>query len=48
MLTATTSGNFTVGAILSWGVPITLVLAIVVWWGTSLAIRALRARQQNN
>jgi hypothetical protein len=48
MLIATENGNFTVGAILSWGVPITLVIVILVWWGTALTIRALRARQQSN
>ncbi len=47
MLSATENGNFTVGAILSWGVPITLLIVILVWWGITLAIRALRARQQN-
>ena len=47
MLIATENGNFTVGAILSWGVPITLLIVILVWWGITLAIRALRARQQN-
>ena len=48
MLIATTDGNFAVGAILSWGVPITLLIAILIWWGATLAIRALRARQQND
>ena len=48
MLIAAENGNFTVGAILSWGVPITLLMVILVWWGITLTIRAFRARQQNN
>ena len=48
MLIATSTGNFSVGAILSWGVPITLVLVILVWWGIALTIRAFRARQEDN
>jgi hypothetical protein len=37
--------NFTTGAVLSWAIPIALVLAIVVWWAAVLTIRALRARR---
>ena len=42
-LAATT--NFTTGGVLSWAIPITLVLVVLAWWGTVLTIRAFRARQ---
>ena len=43
-LSATTT-NFTTGGLLSWAIPIGLVLAVLVWWATLLTIRAFKARQ---
>ena len=42
--TVTADANFTTGAVLSWAIPIGLVLVVLAWWGTVLAIRAFRAR----
>jgi hypothetical protein len=39
------AGNFTTGAVLSWAIPLALVLAVLAWWATVLTIRAFRGRQ---
>jgi len=45
MTTLTAATNFTVGGVLSWAIPIGIVLVVLVWWATMLTIRAFRARQ---
>jgi len=45
MTTLATTTNFTTGGVLSWALPIVLVLVVVAWWGVVLTIRAFRARQ---
>jgi hypothetical protein len=45
MRTVVADANFTTGAVLSWAIPIVLVLGVIVWWATVLTIRAFRARQ---
>jgi uncharacterized membrane protein len=42
--TLAADANFTTGAVLSWAIPIGLVLVILAWWATVLAIRAFKAR----
>ena len=42
--TLTAEANFTTGAVLSWAIPIGLVLGVLAWWATVLAIRAFKAR----
>lgn len=37
--------NFLTGAVLSWAVPITIVLLVLVWWAAILTIRAFKARR---
>jgi hypothetical protein len=37
--------NFLTGAVLSWAIPITTVLAVLSWWGIVLTIRAFRGRR---
>jgi hypothetical protein len=36
--------NFMTGAVLSWALPIGLLLVVLAWWGIVLTIRAFRAR----
>jgi uncharacterized membrane protein len=36
--------NFMTGAVLSWAIPIAIVLVTLAWWATMLAIRAFRSR----
>jgi hypothetical protein len=45
MMTLATATNFTTGGVLSWAIPIGLVLVVLVWWATMLTMRAFRARQ---
>jgi hypothetical protein len=45
MTTLTASTNFTTGGVLSWAIPIALVLVVLVWWGVVLTIRAFRASE---
>ncbi len=37
--------NFMTGAVLSWAIPITIVLVTLAWWATVLALRAFRSRR---
>ena len=45
MTTLAATTNFTTGGVLSWAIPIALVLVVLAWWGAVLTIRAFRARQ---
>lgn len=44
-MTTLAATNFTTGGVLSWAIPIVLVLVVLAWWGVVLTIRAFRARQ---
>jgi hypothetical protein len=37
--------NFMTGAVLSWALPIALVLVIFAWWAIVLTIRAFKPRR---
>ncbi len=37
--------NFTTAAVLSWAVPLALVVSVLAWWGIVLTVRAFRAKQ---
>ncbi|HVN61397.1 MAG TPA: hypothetical protein VMT59_09030 [Gaiellaceae bacterium] len=39
--------NFTAGAVLTWAIPLTVLLVVLVWWGAVLTVRALRARGED-
>jgi hypothetical protein len=39
--------NFTAGAVLTWAIPLTLVLVVLVWWGAVLTVRTLRSRGED-
>ena len=43
-MTTLADTNFTAGAVLTWAIPLTLVLVVLVWWAGLLTVRALRAR----
>jgi hypothetical protein len=43
-MTTLAETNFTTGAVLTWAIPLTLVLVVLVWWGALLTVRALRTR----
>jgi hypothetical protein len=45
MTTLVATANFTTGGVLSWAIPIGLVLVVLAWWGVLLTVRAFRARQ---
>jgi len=45
MTTLTATTDFTTGGVLSWAIPIALVLVVIAWWGVVLTIRAFRTRQ---
>jgi uncharacterized membrane protein len=38
--------NFLTGAVLSWAIPISVVLVVLGWWAGVLTIRAFRTRRQ--
>jgi hypothetical protein len=44
LTTPVADASFMTGAVLSWAIPIALLLAILVWWGIVLTIRAFKAR----
>ena len=46
MMTLATNTNFTTGGVLSWAIPIGLVVVVLAWWGVVLTIRAFRAKQE--
>jgi len=48
MTTLAATTNFTTGGVLSWAIPIALVLLVLAWWGVALAIRAFRTRQRDD
>ena len=45
LTTPAADSNFMTGAVLSWALPIALLLVIVVWWAIVLTIRAFKPRQ---
>jgi hypothetical protein len=47
MTTLAATTDFTTGGVLSWAIPIALVLVVLAWWGAVLTIRAFRTRQGN-
>jgi hypothetical protein len=44
-MTVLDSNDFLTSGILSWAVPIALVLGVCAWWGVVLARRALEAER---
>jgi hypothetical protein len=42
-----TETNFTAGAVLTWAIPLTLLLVVLVWWAAVLTVRTLRARGED-
>jgi hypothetical protein len=36
--------DFTTGGLLSWGLPLALVVAVLAWWAIVLTVRAFRSR----
>jgi hypothetical protein len=44
-MTTLAETNFTTGAVLTWAIPLTLVLVVLVWWGAVLTVRALRSSE---
>ena len=36
--------NFNTGAVLTWAVPLSIVVIVLAWWGIVLTIRAFKAR----
>ena len=45
MTTLATTTDFTTGAVLSWAIPLGLVVVVLAWWGIVLTVRAFRAKQ---
>jgi len=39
--------NFTAGAVLTWAIPLTVFLVVLVWWAAVLTVRTLRARGED-
>jgi len=37
--------NFTTGAVLTWAIPLAILLLVLVWWAAVLTVRALRSRE---
>jgi hypothetical protein len=36
--------NFTTGAVLTWAIPLAILLLVLMWWAAVLTVRALRSR----
>lgn len=45
MTTLASTTDFTTGAVLSWALPIGVVLIVLLWWAAVWTIRAFRTRQ---
>jgi hypothetical protein len=45
MTTLASTTNFTTAGVLSWAIPLGLVVAVLGWWGIALTVRAFRAKQ---
>ena len=45
MTTLASTTDFTTGAVLSWALPIGVVLIVLLWWAAVLTVRAFRVRQ---
>jgi hypothetical protein len=45
MTTLASTTNFTTAGVLSWAIPLLLVVAVLAWWGIVLTVRAFRAKQ---
>ena len=45
MTTLASTTDFTTGAVLSWALPIGVVLIVLLWWTAVMTIRAFRVRQ---
>ncbi len=37
--------NFTTGAVLTWAIPLAILLLVLMWWAAVLTVRALRSRE---
>lgn len=40
--------DFTTGAVLSWAVPLGLVLVVLLWWAAVLTVRAFKVRSEDS
>ena len=36
--------NFTTGAVLTWAIPLAILLLVLMWWAAVLTVRALRSQ----
>ena len=43
-MTTLAESNFTAGAVLTWAIPLTIFLVVLVWWAAVLTVRTLRSR----
>jgi uncharacterized membrane protein len=48
MTTLASTADFTTGAVLSWALPIGVVLVVLLWWAGVWTIRAFRVRQNGS
>jgi len=44
-MTVASTTDFTTGAVLSWAVPLVVVLVVLFWWAAVMTLRAFRSRQ---
>ena len=44
-MTTLAETNFTTGAVLTWAIPLAILLVVLVWWGAVLTVRTLRAQR---
>ena len=47
MTTLASTTDFTTGAVLSWALPLGVVLVVLLWWAVVLTVRAFKVRQED-